>query len=384
MKVLLLNNVPAPYFLPLFERLGKTPGWQLTVCYTTNWNRTVGWQSATPTDHCSYKTVILDQLNPKLRDRIGSPMSAAVELKKILDGEKPDYIICYGYTQKPQLLLLVWAIITKTHFALIGDANYYFDRARGLKRIAKSVWLRFVIKRASALITIGKANRLFWEKYGASSSQLFYSRLAVDNDFFSEANDYHFRSEAAADWRARLKFDDNVVFLFVGRLIKRKNVNLIIQATRLLNSTNFGVVIVGAGEEAEALKRLSGDKSNVYFAGNVAPNELPAFYRMADVLVLPADDEPWGLVINEAMVCGLAIIAYKSCGATIDLVDPENGIALQGFLVEELAKAMQLLITDRRLLKIMQKNSRAKIRDWSIENAAKGIVLAVETTYHKK
>ena len=379
MKVLLLNNVPAPYFLPLFEELGKTPGWQLTVCYTTNWNRTVGWQNATLSERSSYRTVILDQLGFDFSDSIGISLSIAIKLWSFLGNERPDYLICYGYTLKPQILLLVWAMITKTPFALTGDANYYFDRAKGLKRIAKSAWLRLVIKRASALVTIGIASKLFWEKYGATPLQLFSSRLVVDNDFFSKAKDT--LSETAKNWRNRLELRDKVVFLFVGRLIKRKNINLIIQAAHLLNPDEFDVVIVGSGEEAESLKLLASDESNIHFSGNVNPDDLPAFYRMADVLVLPADDEPWGLVVNEAMACGLAVIAYKFCGATIDLVDSDNGIVLQGFSIKELANAMQFLVTNRPLLLSMQLKSEEKIKDWSIESAAKGLILAVESTY---
>jgi glycosyltransferase involved in cell wall biosynthesis len=382
MKVLLLNNVPAPYFLPLFEELGKTPGWQLTVCYTTNWNRTVGWQNATLSDRSSYRTIILDQLGSDLSSSLGVSLSIAIKLWNFLGNERPDYLICYGYTLKPQMFLLVWAMITKTPFALTGDANYYFDGAKGLKRIAKNAWLRLVIKRASALVTIGTASKLFWEKYGATPSQLFSSRLVVDNDFFSKAKDA--LSETAKDWRNRLKLGDKVVFLFVGRLIKRKNINLIIQAAHLLNPDEFGVVIVGSGEEAESLKLLASGKSNIHFSGNVDPGDLPAFYRMADVLVLPADDEPWGLVVNEAMVCGLAVIAYKFCGAAIDLVDSDNGIVLQGFSIKELANAMQFLVTNRSLLLSMQLKSEEKIKDWSIESAAKGMILAVESTCYKQ
>lgn len=380
MKVLLLNNVPAPYFSPLFEKLGKAPGWRLTVCYTTNWNQTVGWQNKALADHNSYRTVILDQVNPTWRDRMGSSLSAAIALKRLLSCERPDYLICYGYTLKPQITLLNWAILNKTQFALIGDANYFFDQAYGLKRIVKNAWLRFVTKRASALITIGTANKLFWEKYGAIPSQLFGSCLAVDNDFFSTGAGIG----EAANLRSRLKLDNKVIFLFVGRLVKRKNVNLIIQAARLLNTDNFGIVIVGSGEEREALKSLADGNPNISFAGNVSPDELPVFYSMADVLVLPANQEPWGLVINEAMNCGLAIIAHKHCGATMDLIDADNGITLQGFSVEELAKAMQLLINDRSLLCLMQERSKMKIRAWSIECAAEGIVHAVKATYQKK
>jgi glycosyltransferase involved in cell wall biosynthesis len=100
-------------------------------------------------------------------------------------------------------------------------------------------------------------------------------------------------------------------------------------------------------------------------------------YGLADVLVLPARDEPWGLVINEAMACGLAVIAHEHCGAAVDLVAADNGFKLSGFSIEELAAAMNCLIEDRARLRAMQESSQQKIRDWTIERAADGIAKSI-------
>ncbi len=381
MKVLLLNNVPAPYFSPLFNELARVPDWQLTVCYASSWVSTVGWRNDEVINSESCKTIVLDRIRPRLSKVIGGPLSAAYTLIALLKNEKPDYLVCYGYTLKPQVALICWAMLTGTRFALIGDANYFFDRPGKLKSIAKGFWLRLVVKKASALIAIGTASKLFWQKYGALPSQIFKSLLVVDNKFFLAAV-----KEKAAEslmLRTRLGLNNKIVFLFVGRLIRRKNVDLILQAASRLGTNEFGIVIAGAGEDEARLKSLAGDSPNIVFVGNVTPQEIPAFYNMADVLVLPADQEPWGLVINEAMVCGLAIIAHQHCGAAVDLVGAGNGIKLRSFSVEELAEAMGKLVRDRSLLRSMQDNSRLKIQDWSIEKAAEGIVEAVWSSCQK-
>lgn len=381
MKVLLLNNVPAPYFSPLFNELARVPNWQLTICYTSNWISTVGWRSDEPISASPCRTIVLDRIKPRLSRFVGGPLSAAYALMALLNKERPDYLICYGYTLKPQVTLICWAMLTATRFALIGDANYFCDQPGWLKGIAKKKWLRFVVKKASALIAIGTASKLFWQKYGALPSQIFKSLLVVDNKFFLAAAKE--KAAQSLQLRSQLGLDSKVVFLFVGRLIKRKNVDLVIQAASRLGTSEFAVVIAGAGEDSVRLKSLAGNNPDIVFVGNVTPQEVPAFYNMADVLVLPAGQEPWGLVINEAMVCGLAIIAHRHCGAAVDLVDADNGIKLQGFSVEELAEAMQMLVRDRSLLRNMQENSRLKIQDWSIEKAAEGIVEAVRSTCQK-
>jgi len=140
------------------------------------------------------------------------------------------------------------------------------------------------------------------------------------------------------------------------------------------------VVIAGGGEEFASLKEIAGDDPRVIFTGPIAPAELPLYYTLSDVLVLPAAREPWGLVINEAMACGLGIIAHRHCGAAVDLVGDENGIALNTFSVDELGEALKLIINHEPLLRSMQKRSREKIANWSIDTAALAMIRAVETS----
>jgi glycosyltransferase involved in cell wall biosynthesis len=377
-RVLLLNNVPAPYFDPLFERLGRESGWQLTVCYSSSWNRDVGWEEKKIDDRDTHRTIILDRMRPRLKRRLGSSSAAASSIAGILSSQRPHFLICYGYTLKPQITAITWAMFTNTPFAVIGDANIYCDTASGLKRLLRGWWLRRVTRRASALITIGAANRLFWESYGAKPQQLFEARFAVDNDFYAQASEA--RKAESEVLREKLGLTNTVVFLFVGRLVKRKNVDLIIRAARQLNDDRIAVVIAGTGEEIASLKTLAGDDPRVIFPGLIVPEELPLYYAMADVLVLPASQEPWGLVINEAMACGLAVIAHRHCGATVDLVGEDNGVALETFSTDELARAMGLIAGNAELRRSMQKRSREKIESWSIDCAAQGIIKAVETS----
>ena len=140
------------------------------------------------------------------------------------------------------------------------------------------------------------------------------------------------------------------------------------------------LLIVGAGDERRALEELAGGDPRVIFAGGVTPAELPRWYAMADAMILAAHDEPWGLVTNEAMASGLAIIAHRECGSTVDLVDEQNGIVLEGFGVEELAMAMRRMIRDEQHLRQRQDSSRRKIADWTIEAAAAGVARAVRET----
>lgn len=377
-RILLLNNIPAPYFDPLFARLGQEPDWSLTVCYTSIWNTNAGWVEC-PITNASHRTIILDQLFPRLTRWISRETAAALALLGELRRMQPDYVISYGYTLLPQLVAIVWSALTRTPIAVIGDANIYCDRAVGVRRALKNIWLRWIVHQAAALIYIGTANRMFWERYGARRDQLFEARYAVDNDYFASA--VIAERENAAALRKRLGLEGKVIFLFVGRLIKRKNVALLISAIRKFSDESIALVIVGDGEER---KFLEVEDARVVFTGAITQSELPRYYALADALVLPAIDEPWGLVINEAMAAGLAVIAHQHCGAAIDLVEADNGVLLKTFAVDEIGAALQTIARDTDLRRAMQLRSRTKIAAWTIEGAARGIINAVAQSLEKR
>jgi glycosyltransferase involved in cell wall biosynthesis len=373
-RVLLINNIPAPYFEPLFARLAAERDWLLRVCYTSTWNANAGWIE-TPISAAPYRTIILDRERPWLTRLVGSTRSAGLSLIAELWRERPGYVISYGYTLLPQFVAIVWSVLTGTPFAVIGDANIYDDRAAGGRRAVKKVWLEWVVRHAAALIAIGTANRMFWEKYGARREQLFEARYAVNNDYF--ARSVEVEAGAASELRSKWGLQGKVVFLFVGRLVGRKNVDLLVRAFRELADENIALVIAGDGEERSVLETLAAGDSRVIFTGPVAQMTLPRFYALADALVLPARDEPWGLVVNEAMAAGLAVIAHQHCGAAVDLVGPDNGVALETFTVGELTEALRHVASAHGQRFEMKARSREKIEDWSIEGAARGIVEAV-------
>lgn len=375
MRVLLLNNIPAPYFLPIFRQLGELNRWELVVCFSNSWKSDLGWEEGTIEAELPVRTIYLDQ-EESIRSEAGRGVLArAMTMLRLLRRERPEYLICYGYSLVPQLTALLWAILTGTRFAVIGDANIHCDRTRGLKRLLKGVWLRVLTRQAAAILTIGKANRQFWEKYGAAEERMFPVPFAVDNNLFLTDTTSRLANRQSEG------LTDRVVFISVGRLIARKNVDLLIQAVQQLDpSAPVTLLIAGHGEERSYLESLAGADPRIQFLGGVRPATLSSCYGLADALILAARDEPWGLVTNEAMASGLAVIAHQHCGSTIDLVSDDNGITLTSFEIDELVEAMRQMINDRARLERMKEMSRVKIATWSVEAAVSGLTLAIERT----
>jgi glycosyltransferase involved in cell wall biosynthesis len=100
--------------------------------------------------------------------------------------------------------------------------------------------------------------------------------------------------------------------------------------------------------------------------------------RSSDVFVLPSRREPWGLVVNEAMVCGLPVIVSDACGCVDDLVVPEqNGYVVPVDDVEGLAQVMTALAKDREKRVAMGEAARETIAPWVIERQAETIKTAL-------
>ncbi len=118
------------------------------------------------------------------------------------------------------------------------------------------------------------------------------------------------------------------VLLYVGRMISRKGLTLLLEACARLQKRGcaFSLVLVGDGPERERLKHYAHSLQlrNVHFMEAQRPDRLPAVYRSADALVFPTLCDVWGVVVNEALWSGLPVLASIYAGCTPELVPERN------------------------------------------------------------
>ena len=134
--------------------------------------------------------------------------------------------------------------------------------------------------------------------------------------------------------------------------------------------------IVGSGELEKYCKDFiqKNNLKNVRLFNFQNQKQLRSFYNKSDVLILPSRSEPWGLVINEAMAAGNAIIASDKVGSATDLViDNYNGKVFQSGNVEDLEKKISYFIKNRSKINFFKKNSLKKIEQFSFEQCLIGI-----------
>jgi glycosyltransferase involved in cell wall biosynthesis len=105
---------------------------------------------------------------------------------------------------------------------------------------------------------------------------------------------------------------------------------------------------------------------------------LPQIYGAADAFVLPSENEPWGLAVNEAMCAGLPIVASVEVGCVADLVRAGvNGQTFAAGDAKGLANALHPILVDREIRKRMSAASRAIISRWSYAECAAGLQAAL-------
>ncbi|SEN79871.1 Glycosyltransferase involved in cell wall bisynthesis [Rhodospirillales bacterium URHD0017] len=191
-----------------------------------------------------------------------------------------------------------------------GDSQLGGQRNNAI-RIAKALAFSQLLRRFDGFLYVGQRNREYLLHYGVPAERLFFSPHCVDNDAFAAASSGIRRPEG----RRRV--------LFVGKLIGRKHPADLLHAVARLRDKSLQIAFAGAGELESELRKIAAASSvDADFMGFVNQSELPAVYASADLLVLPSDgQETWGLVVNEAMACGVPAVVSDVVGCGPDLIE---------------------------------------------------------------
>jgi len=163
------------------------------------------------------------------------------------------------------------------------------------------------------------------------------------------------------------------VIMFCGRLTPRKRpLDLIAAAERLPHSVT--TLFVGDGMLADRV-RASLRPTRGAVTGFVSQSELPSYYHAADILALPSESEPWGVVVNEAMATGALPVVSDRVGAAPDLVEGVGEVFASGD-IPGMADALS-----RALARIEDPQTKARVRRhvdrYSVERTAEGYEQAV-------
>ena len=261
-----------------------------------------------------------------------------------------------------------------------GDSQ--LATARGLlRRGGKRLLYPRLLRSFDACLVVGRRNADYYRHYGVPSERLFSSPHCVDNAFFAR------HAAIARQDRSALRRElglpsDAVVFVFVGKLVEKKRPLDFLRALDAVareHPSAHGLVVGDGALRARLESHRSRHGTSCAFGGFVNQSAMARAFAAADALVLPSTaGETWGMVVNEAMACGIPAIVSDQAGCAPDLiVERETGLTYPCGDVGALAERMTRLAADAELRAAMGRRAATHVARFSPEAAADGVLRAL-------
>ena len=386
-RIAYLVSHPIQYQVPLLRRISQEPDIDLTVLYGSDFSVRAyadeGFGVAVKWDVPlldGYKYEFLPALRDTGTQSITSPISRPMlDRLRGKDGRPAfDLLWIHGYN----MVNTMQGMLTAKSLGipvLLRAESWLRDRSRGgAKLLAKQIFFAGLERLVDGVLCIGTLNREYWTHYFGDRVPLFTVPYAVDNQFFQR------KSLEAAAGRAELMAELGLepgrkVILFASKLQYRKHCDHLLEAYKRLVAGAGDrpapyLVIVGDGEARVELEAAAAGMEGVRFCGFKNQSELPRFFDLASVFVLPSRHEPWGLIVNEVMNAGRAVIVTDDVGCYPDLIT--NGV--EGFVypvgdVDALTESLRQVVWVPGLAERMSQAALERINGWSFEEDVRGL-----------
>ncbi len=351
-KVFVLFVEPMLYGLDLIREVYEPSGFDMQYYYCA-----IG---VTGKDSLSLpKNAVVGSGNKKERKK---------NLHELLDRFAPDFCVINGYTGVDQTIAIRYCIKHQIPYGIDSDTPLHIPH-NPLKALVKKLYLKTLFKHDFCYgIPGGTLQKENFTYYGIPKTRIFIRPMSVSRERIKAVY------EAIPDkqqLKERYGIEHKHTFLFVGRLEAVKDVRTLISAFAKLRMQreDVALMLVGDGSERLVLQDLVDAQhiEDVHFEGyQVFPN-LIDYYKAADVFVLPSEFEPWGLVVNESMTCGLPIIVSSHVGCRQDLVvEGETGLIFEAGNYDALTAAMEKILSCN--LTLMGEESMKKMNTWSFDS----------------
>jgi glycosyltransferase involved in cell wall biosynthesis len=375
---------PIQYQAPLLRRIAAEPGIALKVFFRSP----MGLKSYVDPGFgqaIAWDTPLLEGYDHEFLPALGDPMRVTRYLRPLNYGlgrrlRDFDALWVHGYAR-----VFHWGAMLAAKRrglkVLLRDESTSISMPRGqAKLLAKRGFFAGLRQLVDGVLAIGSLNRAYYVEQGFDPSRIFLMPYAVDNGHF-RAGAAQAQANRAASLASLGLPPDRPRIVFSGKLTPIKAPDVLLEAFARLGQPQASLCFVGDGPlrgMLEARARALGLADRVFFAGFRNQRELPAFYDAADVFVLPSRREPWGLVVNEAMNAGRAVVVSDQVGSGPDLVRPgENGAIVPVDDAGALAVALADVLASPARAAAMGQRSLEIIDRWSFREDVVGLKQAL-------
>lgn len=353
MKIFFVTNLPSPYRVDFFNELGKY--YDLTVGYER--------KRASDRDKRWVGDVALNFKEEYLKlQQYRSSSSKGDAIVKYIKNNKFDIIIFSGYSSPSVIRAILYCQRHKIRYFVEYDGG--FNKPEPFyKRLIK----KHLISRAYGhFITCEELKKYLLSLKIPEGRIHMYPFSSLKNEDILESLP---SPEEKKQLKINLGIPEDRIIIAVGQFIHRKGFDVLLNALRTVDSS-VGVYIIG-GTPTEEYIAMKKDYmlDNVHYIDFMSKKELKKWYCAADLFVFPTREDIWGLVINEAMACGLSVISTNRCIAATELIrDDFNGYVVAVDNPDELAEKINHVISDDKMLAEMGERSLHRIRSYTIEN----------------
>lgn len=348
-KVLILSIYPAPYRVELFERISTRFETDIFFEHSQEDSRSKDWFS---------------KGNYYLLDTERGVVTYKQALKSI---KQYSAIGVYEYSSKEGIKLIVTAILNRVPYIVNADGVMLTNHEKSIKNIAK----RFLISHASALFASGQMAKKYFLDLGAVKEKIHIHTFTTLND--EDILDVPLSRKDKLILRRKLKLpEDGHIAIGIGRFIALKRYSELIKAWRDMPD-DYYLLIIGGGEEEAAYRRLIEKYrlNNVIIETFHPKKEIFDYCKASDIFVHPTSYDVWGLVVNEAMACGLPVVVSDRCVAGLELIrNHENGYLVKMGNDVEMCSRVRQICEDSNLYARMAQNTVRTIKSYTINNMA--------------
>lgn len=307
--VLFVTNIPSPYRVEFFTLFAKTV--KLTVIYERRnaANREKSWLGEA--GQKAYEEIFLDGRT------FGEENSLSLGLVRHLRKHRYDHVIFGGYNSPSVILAMRWMRRHHRPYGITCDGMLPKEgEVTGWKEKLK----RSLISGADFWLSSGHITTRELVRYGANAERVFeFPFSSVREEDIDELP-----SDRAA-CKAALGLPDCKLLLYVGQFIPRKGLDVLQKAMELLKESlpqeTFRLCLVGGDEKKLEALACSFPKAETVFPGFLNKTQLAAWYRAAELFVLPTREDIWGLVVNEAFAHGLPVVTTERCVAGMEMIE---------------------------------------------------------------
>jgi glycosyltransferase involved in cell wall biosynthesis len=369
-RLVVLTEIIAPYRIPVFNALAERGDVDLHVIFLSETDHSMRqWRVYAEEIRFSYEVL------PSWRKRLGKyNVLVNQSVTTALERAQPEVMVCGGYNYLASWQAQRWANRKGVPFLLWCESTA--SDQRGGRRVVEALKENF-LRGCDGFVVPGKSAMEYVRQMDRLSRRIFVAPNAVDSNLFSRG-----RQEARVR-EERLRGELGLpqrYFLFVGRLVEAKGVLDLLEAYGRLSAelrAEVGLVFAGDGPKRAEFESVARSifPGTIHFAGFVHRDDLPGYYSLAECFVFPTHSDTWGMVVNEAMACGLPVICSQAAGCAADLVRG-NGRMVAARDVQQLAAAMREVATDPELRKRMSRESEELIQQYSPEACATGLAEA--------